>query len=388
MVLLVDGDGVRAFGDPLEAESSIILDWTDGSELFALTYERPLEALDPPLMPGEIASASGPGRPIGEPSQAFVAVTDEATWRPVDRSMAPPFEVPLQCAAFDVEVQVVDGGRSGFAVSLEEDRVLLGEEKAGGRVFLVTSESVSTVTTAAAMQQTAAMKGDGGLWFGGPTGVWRGSLQGLTIEATRVIEPTTTGGAIRFMGGSTAPEAFELFVTTREGAFERYHGGSWELLWQFPVDNADSNTKVLYVGPEEAIAISDHAQDVVRYAAGEVYVEPLNAAGTPNAVGLLPTFGHLVGTNVGEIARYERGGWVPIGTSDFGIRVRTFYPFQDGFLFAGAGGWVGQYSGDRFCPSQVIGTDTVRELLPLGGHPLGVPTDLAMGLMHFIPRAQ
>jgi hypothetical protein len=168
------------------------------------------------------------------------------------------------------------------------------------------------------------------------------------------------------VSGAGAP--LEVFSLAEGGEVERYDGTAWTqvgmLRGTFRVGG------LAWIGPGEAIAVSQVDDRVMRHRAGETAYETPSDEGYA-AAAHVPGLGTLIGGVQGALFLDRGSGFVGLG-APFSGQVHAIAPFEDGFFAAGAeGAGATHRESTGFCVEQIT-TSPIRYLLPIGGEYLAV----------------
>ena len=402
VLVVTQGDRieVRAFSETDDEPFNRPIPQNGNLQVTALLYSEPLEQLEPRLMSGPVepAEPNESMTPLPEPNAVLVVDNlDEEDADPVWREgtlenyRSIDFLVPGgPCVLFD-EVRLIDIGRTvrnpKITLPLKESRGLLTTDLQ--EWYFIDQFGVTPITDRPPDLpfEGAFIDASNEIWFAGGTGLWRGRVEGDAIVAE--VVSSTLGADFRWIDGTTDPGDFELFTLSRRGAFSRFDGVEWTRLFQFASEQTTDKSGVARIGRNHAVAARSGDATLARWKDGELTLENpafLHAQG-PSGLRRVTGVGTLVGGDEGGVSIDRGDRWEPTGDSRFALRIRDFLATQNGFLFAGASGHVGQFHTEAgYCEPQAIGQDTIRAMIPLGEHLVLLPTDLSKRISVVRPR--
>ena len=215
------------------------------------------------------------------------------------------------------------------------------------------------------------------VFVGGEYGdLWRLRIGILTGMQNEVITPLRVATSSR-AGVLTSVEGDRsgtFYVLDEDGLVERFAAGIWTEIFRFPKTNAARTGRVLVFSPGEALVVWGGTRDVgfgitnhFRITLEEV---PDSIVGI-EAAAVVPGVGQVIGDGRGRIFRRDEAGWREMPGSGVFRRVRAILPFDEGFLFAGDGGVVGQWLPTvGFCTPARLAPETVKWAVPFGDNVL------------------
>ncbi|MCC7387090.1 MAG: hypothetical protein IT384_34975 [Deltaproteobacteria bacterium] len=347
LFVLPAGTAPQAFGVDLAAPITTELVLEQPSTRFeALLYSETLADLGLPSGPLEL---SPEGRPVDEgrllTPDVYIAAIDASAsvsaWTRAERVGDEVAALGLGqrvCSGLEAERVVVDPelGVVRILERLPDGRALLGNrahftivDVAGG----VTR--VETDPPLLGREATAAVvAGNGRVLIGDERGqVWEGALEGARLTATLTVT-SSPAARVLWMDGARDGSS-EAFLLLLDGTFLRYDGATLERLDTLALANEESQSRVLFVGPREAIAFSRSEGEIVRYRQGRVSREPFGLSPFPiRALGPIAgaqVAGETVVGGDGFIGVHRDGRWVPHVDPGSAI-VYGLAPYRDGFL--------------------------------------------------------
>ena len=343
-----------------------------------LYYPDPLASLG--LRPGPLVLA-GPeqpshGLPTFQSAREAIfrdAPPAEVEWRVVGSLTPPLSELRLpfsDCARFSSMQRVLTATKTAqFNVYADPDHALIGT--GDRRLYLVgrtgTVEELALPPGAPTIYG-AARDDEGSIWFGADGGeLWRGRYSDHLELA--LVSRSPSRQRIHWISLGPTPAGTEIYTLTVQGAFEQYAGGRWRGLHQFQYDvGGDERGGVAWIGPGEALAAYGNASELIRLRGGIVSEErPTAMLAGFASVAVVPGYGVVAGDYRGGLFRESLGVWSPISDSPVGLPRDKIIPYEDGFLFAGVNGFLGQYRPSRgFCPLEQIAGHSIRDVLILG----------------------
>jgi hypothetical protein len=207
---------------------------------------------------------------------------------------------------------------------------------------------------------SAAAANDGELWLGAADGRrFRG-----TMFPAPAFEELPLGASATPIGRIVVSETgapLEVFSLAEGGEVERFDGSAWTLIGR--VASSARAGGLAWVGPGEAIAVSQEDPRVLRHRNGATTYEMPGDEGYASAA-RLPGVGTLIGGVHGRVSIDREDGFESLGTAIPGA-VLELAPIEGGFLAAGAEGHASIHlDGIGFCPAE-LATSAIRFLLPV-----------------------
>lgn len=342
-----------------------------------LLFDTPLLELG--LAPGEVGQEPD-GLPVPTPDASFMSRLEDGEARGWTDA-APSLEVAgarivrdprSLCARFYRRTVLETGALRDNAFSLKMGPAAALVGSLDGIVTYVEGELAQPVAFPSELPfGSAALTETGDLWFGGERGeLWRGRFSAEPAP-TIVAEPVATsssGQAIRWLlvGPGADPEVFTLGI---DGAFERYHGGRYDRLYNF---GGPMGTKGGLASPKPGVIYAGNSRgaELLRYEGGSLSnVTPPDLLDGFTEIDFVPGFGVLVAAGQGRIFQeLAVGQWRELSDPSISLFINAFLPYEEGFLISGALGFMAQYRSatDSFCPAEQLGAGTSRTILPHG----------------------
>jgi hypothetical protein len=197
----------------------------------------------------------------------------------------------------------------------------------------------------------AAFDGDRTVWFGGssPTrgvaALWRGPVDQPFGDLSPLATSTTDGSLIRIDAPRDATMASDVYALGTDGHWLRFERGRARTLATFPGQQGGATMRV---GPSEALVVETGTTNLRRFKNGIVTEEVIGLGREKFAEIQLTPFGLVVASATGSFYASpgsSRSGWVRLGQTGLGpdYGPRKIVAYEDGFVFAGFGGYVGQF---------------------------------------------
>lgn len=374
-----------------EKALDLSLDGDANLQLYVAYYECGLSWLGVPPAGAQVA-AEGSLHPWTR-ARSVWAATDapdaEPAWREL---MVPDPELELlrltqpradaRCEALTAERISLPGAevdaRVTFAIALDEERALLGFDRPVPPVIV--ARAGATPSSLPAVPYLAGVRSDSGeLFIVTATGAaYRGDLTRGLAPAGNLVRPPEVpppfGGRLVV---SRPEESFELYLYSVTKALERYDGVRWEVVGETEGASADGAIDLLRLGPAELLVAPGNNQEIFWYREGVLRPEVPRIGDKTRALGLVPGFGPLAGTDYGRVFERTRpGDWREISRSGLEHDARAFAPFGNGFITGGGfGNFTVQYHPEQgaYCPLDDAVASEFIELLPMGLDLLAVP---------------
>lgn len=347
LFVLPAGRAPQAFGVDLSAPIKTELIFERPSSRYeALLYSETLAELGLSSGPLEL---SPEGRPVDEgrllTPDIYVAAIDASAsvseWTRTDRVGDQVASLGLgqpACSGLEPEPVEIDPDLGAVRIleRLPDGRALIGNRAHFTIVDVAGSVTrVETDPPALGREATAAVvAGNGRVLIGDERGqVWEGTLEGARLAATLTVT-SSPASRVLWMDGARdgSSEAFLLLV---DGRFLRYDGATLEHLDTLELQDEESQSRVLYVAPREAIAFSRFEAEIVRYRQGRVSRESFGLSPSP-----IRALGPIAGAQVagetlvggdGFIGVHREGRWVSHVDPGSAI-VYGLAPYREGFL--------------------------------------------------------
>jgi hypothetical protein len=166
-----------------------------------------------------------------------------------------------------------------------------------------------------------------------------------------------------------AAGANEVFGLSQYGVLERFDGTESRVVYRFPRDHS-LGAGIAYVREGELVAVHQLSGFAARYRDGIVDTEVIPDANLAyfNAAGQVPSLGSVIASEEGEFFVDDGNGWSLLGNSFFSLRVLSITPTEDGFLWGGEFGALGEYRRDGgFCAPEVLHPHDVWHVREAGG---------------------
>lgn len=201
---------------------------------------------------------------------------------------------------------------------------------------------------------------DGGLWVAGV------GVDGL--RATRVVAPFGDRRIVALVGDPDDPET-ELYGATREGLVYRLVGDMWVVLHDLEVAERRQDVSIVWLGPGELLVGARLRRTLLHVRPGRPPRELGDFPLGVTALARLSPSDVAVAVGAGRVAHFVDGELEPAQPSSIALDILAFTPYDGGFLYAGASGFVGQWLPEAgFCPVPIatLAPRTVGHLVPLG----------------------
>jgi hypothetical protein len=221
----------------------------------------------------------------------------------------------------------------------------------------------------------AAIDSGGDLWLSGdPDIVWRGRWDPASSSLVGQVVLTSSVTLRKLAVTGTGTSAVIYGWQPNSGRFRRYRGGVWEELIRIPPPPGGlGRSAVLEAAPSgEVVLINNSSPNIVRVSESQ----PVTTESSPwppeipIGTSFVDGVGLLLGSSAGRVSVDPGDGqWHPLAASGDPTGVGVFTAYPDGFVAAGTGGELAQYSVTRsaFCAPQELVPFTIRQLIPLGG---------------------
>jgi hypothetical protein len=268
----------------------------------------------------------------------------------------PPIAIPLPETA----------GTAWFALTLGPTTALVGVNDHGSRFYqialgpeLTTPEVTPVVVDRPINILSALAAGDGSFWLGAvrednqlATVIYRARLAGTTLSSTVVLTSSLTT-SIKWMDGTPTAPVPHFHFMGENGVWIGGELGRLRMLHQFPIDQVKGDVptaSLLWLGDDETLAVAETDPSIYRYKNDAVTSEPVGS-GREGLRALAKTpLGPVVGSSTGSFyldrsAALGHPRWEPLGHTGLSGNdgVRSIAAYEDGFVFAGYNGYVGQY---------------------------------------------
>lgn len=300
-----------------------------------------------------------------------------AAWgasRPDLRTEAFRYRATTPCAPLGAELADLPlSGSISWAVSVDADTIYFGTSNAAASLRAGSApESVPWVRLAdepVPVARSAWVDAGGRVWLGDDDGgLWMATATVDGLRATRVVGPVIGQPVTALAGDPGAPER-ELYGVTRGGLLQRLEGDRWVLVRDLEVVDGRQDVHVVWLGPGELLAGARLRRTLLHHRDGRPPRELGDFPRGVTALARLSPADIAVGVGAGQVAHFVSGELEPAELSSIALDILTFTPYDDGFLYAGASGFVGQWLPEvGFCPvpTAALAPRTVSRLLPVG----------------------
>jgi hypothetical protein len=212
---------------------------------------------------------------------------------------------------------------------------------------------------------------DGSVWLAGGnyakgrSEIWRGRFD-RSFSENPVVSTPLGDGFKRIDAPRTSSAVSDVYALTADGQWLRFDGGTVQRLASLPVLQ-DGST--LRLGPSEALVSATSTTNLRRYKNGVVTEEVVGLGREPFMDLAITPFGLTVVSATGSFY-VERGGtWSRLGQTGLSpdYSPRSIVAYGDGFVFAGFGGYVGQFlPGTGPCNVGVQSPNDLQWVITLG----------------------
>lgn len=385
VVALESDGGPKVFA--LAASEALISASVSGTVLALLEYEPDRTPL--PFELGELRGSESGCMFIDEvpPDQIFLATLAEGGLRSPGWTPGSVDQLPAALQNLRIET----GGRcrvdvcprwetTAFVFPGSSESVLWGIGLGDGRaIFGTAAEETFVVDAAAAARpitksvphaaiRTAVTGPDGQHWFGAHWQVYRGELQGDTLELQPVGE--LSDDAYGHLTAPTSSTGEGMFSLTDQGRLLRFQGGDWEVLpmsFSRLIPGRSRFGGLAQIGPDEVVVTTPADLGVWRYRSGVLREEtPPGLVQLAGAIRHIPSWGTVFLTVPdGFVYHHEGDAWA-LSEERLGVGARSIIPFEDGYLVGGEAGLLRQYiPGHGFCPGFQPTSATTRTLVEI-----------------------
>jgi hypothetical protein len=147
------------------------------------------------------------------------------------------------------------------------------------------------------------------------------------------------------------------------------------------------------VRPGEVYGVAQGMSEVLHFKVGRTPVfEHVMSAGGPISLTIVPGYGVVVGTTVGEVLTSSAGVWGSwLGASPNRVDLNAVAAFQDGFVAGGTAATLTQYTHGSYCMPFQPAAFNLRVLQPidngilmLGDYP-GAADATPWAILHLVP---
>lgn len=397
LVLLRDGTPERVYAAPATPETQLpdlTIRADDRLDLFLLYFDCDLGAIG--LVSGwqELATPEKPGDPLPSPTEILTGrlEPDHAlSWSPASALPSGVTTLRLSsrgsrnlCAQFEVSPPIAlpdsTNETATFALALDDQSALVATT--GGRFYRVTVGHAEPLTgLSTTTPHYAGFKDDAGvIWLVGEGGrVVRGDFERGFEDAGTTATATSVGPGFAMAGGPGSPP--ELFVVGSAFSFDHYSGGRWDMIEPPNPEfrrRDEMRPGLLWLGPEEVLAIGLRERAVLHFDHGMLTEEPLASMARFNVVrgiALIPRIGVVTSIFSGTyFVRGEGGVWQTL--AEGGPRgAAAIYPFRRGFVAGmSAGAFVEYDPALGFCPPVQVAPHRITTILRFGDWLLTVST--------------
>lgn len=373
IIVVVDPAGP----DPIVAAYDVGTEWRIDAAfeerpvgVVALAYGCPLASIGVPEGRQTIVEAPD-GRPLPSTNAVYEVVVEGdrvSEWE--QRAAAPDLRIEDRgralCSSFETDVVNLPEGSPLYLTDLDDGTLLAGLTTGQFRVDSAGTFEPADPARIPRDTSDVFVASDGDLFILTQAPCLLTSDDGGPAVELACSATTSTSGRGFLAGPPVGPD--EFFVMTGDGVFSRIFQGVWTTLFSEVMSDPGRKAGVIGLGPGHALAVGPLQDRVLRYRDGRLELEEIVISALDKPISIIdhPTFGPVVGTNLGVLLYNDGNEWLGLG--QFALdEAKAMAPVGDGILVGGGQGvFVEQRLDGTVCDSMTLVPGDAEAMIPFG----------------------